>query len=168
MLPEPTADHIDQLVKDWETTKPGHDFSGMELATRLWRTATLLLKQSMEIISNAGLNQGEFDVLATLYRNGGSLSPTELYQRLLITSGAMTNRLDTLSQKGLVQRTPHPEDKRSLEVHITTEGRLLFDPIFEIYLEQLKSSLAIIPAEQRQALNQGMRQLLLSLESKPS
>ncbi|GEM_PF-2844750 len=158
-------DHIDHLLASWHTTLPGRDFADMALVTRLLRITTLLIKRIMPVIERAGLNQGEFDVLATLYRNGGKLSPTTLYQRLLITSGAMSNRLDTLAQKGLIQRLANPADKRSMEVIISNEGRQLFEPLLEMYLQQL--ALTLPPADQRDALNQGLRQLLLHLDAQP-
>lgn len=157
------TDHIDQLIASWQSILPGRDFADMALVTRLLRIYTLLVKRIMPVIERAGLNQGEFDVLATLYRNGGKLSPTTLYQGLLITSGAMTNRLDTLTQKGLVQRVAHPADKRSMEVMISNEGKRLFEPLLELYLQQLACTLP--NAEQRDALNQCLRQLLLHLDA---
>ncbi|MCB5184953.1 MarR family transcriptional regulator [Methylobacillus gramineus] len=166
MSQSPDNDHIDLLINSWNQLLPGKDFSHMELATRLLRTVTLLTKEIMPVIVNAGLNQGEFDVLATLYRNGGRLSPTTLYQRLLITSGAMTNRLATLTEKGLVQRAENPEDKRSIDVILSTEGRLLFEPLLDSYLQQLQRSLNSLEPSQQHVINQGLRPLLLALDAR--
>lgn len=159
-----TQDYIDRLIANWENISPGRDYRDMELATRLLRTVTLLMKDIMPVINDAGLNQGEFDVIATLYRNGGTLSPTALYQRLLITSGAMTNRLDTLESKGLVERTPDAQDKRSTVVKLTADGRMLFEPLLERYLAKLSSALSPVQEQEREAINQSLRQLLLHLE----
>lgn len=161
--PDGALDHIDQLIASWQNTLPGRDFGDMALITRLLRISTLLMKRIMPVIERSGLNQGEFDVLATLYRNGGKLSPTTLYQRLLITSGAMTNRIDTLAQKGLVQRQANPADKRSMEVMISNEGRRLFEPLLDIYLQQL--ALTLPPAAAREPINNSLRQLLLHLDA---
>lgn len=157
-------DHIDGLIDDWKHIAPNRHYADMELATRLLRSVTLLVKHIMPMIQDAGLNQGEFDVLATLCRNGGTLSPTELYQRLLITSGAMTNRLDCLENKGLVQRRANPADKRSMEVKLTPEGRMLFEPLLELYLAKLASTFSSLEQADKTAINHGLRQLLLSLE----
>lgn len=159
-----TQDHIDGLIDDWKHIAPNRSYADMELATRLLRSATLLVKHIMPVIQDAGLNQGEFDVLATLCRNGGTLSPTELYQRLLITSGAMTNRLDCLENKGLVQRRANPADKRSMEVKLTPEGRMLFEPLLELYLAKLATTFSPLEQADKTAINHGLRQLLLSLE----
>ncbi|TIM67601.1 MAG: MarR family transcriptional regulator, partial [Mesorhizobium sp.] len=81
------------------------------------------------LFARFGLQSGEFDVLATLRRSGSpyALTPTALYEATMVTSGAMTNRLDRLEKSGLIMRGPHPNDRRGVVVQLTEKGLALVD-----------------------------------------
>lgn len=84
-----------------------------------------------------GLKTGEFDVLATLVRSGPpyKLTPTELYRTTMMSSGGMTARIDKLEKAGLVERYPHPEDRRALTVCVTAKGLQLIRDMMPGYVE---------------------------------
>jgi DNA-binding MarR family transcriptional regulator len=81
------------------------------------------------LFAEAGLQPGEFDVLATLRRSGDPymLSPTRLYEAAMISSGGMTNRIDRLEQAGLVERRLDPNDRRGKLIALTATGRRVID-----------------------------------------
>ena len=78
-----------------------------------------------ETANEHGLQAGDFLVLMTLMRAGGprGLRPTELYNELLVTSGAITKRIDRLQELGLVERVADSSDRRSSPVRLTAKGR---------------------------------------------
>ena len=78
----------------------------------------------------------QFDVLATLRRYDRDLSPGELLTATMLTSGAMTHRLDRLESAGWIERRPDPEDRRGVKVHLTRSGRILVDKAIEARLKE--------------------------------
>jgi DNA-binding MarR family transcriptional regulator len=84
-----------------------------------------------------GMEQWEFDVLAALRRAGTpyQLSPGRLLRETLVTSGTMTNRVDRLSARGLVERYPDPDDRRGVIVRLTAEGKAAVDGAFGALLD---------------------------------
>jgi DNA-binding MarR family transcriptional regulator len=79
-----------------------------------------------------GLAEGEFDVLATLRRAGEPFerAPGQLAAFTMVTTGAMTKRLDRLERDGLVTRRPDTNDGRGRVVALTKAGRELIDQAF--------------------------------------
>ena len=106
-------DNVDKIIDQWAHELPDLDASPMAVWGRLKRTVKHSERRLAENFSLYQLNSGEFDVLATLRRSGGEfkLKPTDLYQSLMITSGAITNRIDTLEKKDLVKRVRDSEDR---------------------------------------------------------
>jgi DNA-binding MarR family transcriptional regulator len=87
------------------------------------RTGEAFLALADRRLRAYGLSAGARQVLAVLDGDGGSLSPTTIADRLIITTASMTSLLDTLQRRGLVQRAPDVEDRRRVVVTITAEGR---------------------------------------------
>jgi len=86
------------------------------------RTGEAFLALADRRLRAYGLSAGARQVLAVLDGDGGSLSPTTIADRLIITTASMTSLLDTLQRRGLVQRTPDVKDRRRVVVTITAEG----------------------------------------------
>lgn len=149
-------DKIDQVVKQWQKEKPHLDTRPMALMGRLIRLNKHLETSISECHKSFGLTLGEFDVLATLRRaaNHGSLTPSELLNALLLTSGAMTNRLDKLEAKKLIHREHSKQDRRSVTVALTPQGRALIDEAIEAHVK-VQHSLVNSLSEQEQVLLDG-------------
>ena len=103
----------------------------MLLIGRLKRAAALIARELEKVYGEYGLTEGSFDVLATLRRSGApyTLTPTELFSALMVTSGTMTTRLKNLENQGLIDRLPNPDDARSLLVRLTDKGKELIEKI---------------------------------------
>lgn len=114
------------------------------------------------------LQKGEFDVIATLRRAGEpyQLTPTELHQSLLLTSGAMTSRLNRLEKAGLILRQPSPLDRRSVQVHLTLAGLELINKILPLHIENEKKALSALSENEQQELGVLLNKLTLGLKSK--
>jgi DNA-binding MarR family transcriptional regulator len=116
-----------------------------------------------------GLNKGEFKLLMTLRQRppGFALSPGALGECLLLSSGAMTNRLDRLEEAGLVVREADPDDRRALVVRLTPSGLAKIDDAVNAEIDREVAIVSVLtPAEQKR-LNALMRKMILTFESAP-
>ena len=93
-----------------------------------------------------------------------TLSPTQLFSTLMITSGTMTHRLKALEKRGFICRLANPQDARSMLVALTPEGRERIDRAVETHVENERQLLAGLTAEQRQRLNDALAGLMRLLE----
>ncbi|AFY46240.1 transcriptional regulator [Nostoc sp. PCC 7524] len=159
-------DRIDIILEEWQQELPQLDTSALGIIGRVLRIARLLEKQRESILAEYGLNVWSFDVLATLRRQGHPfrLKPTELYSLLMLSSGAMTNRIDRLEQDGIVTRIRDAEDRRSVIVHLTPKGVQLADTVMPILFEKEKQLLSQFTADEAQISIQMLRKLLMLLE----
>src|SRR6516225_976528 len=122
-------DHVSGILAQWALERPDIDASPMAIIGRISRLSLVVDKELEPVFAQFGLNHWSFDMLATLRRAGAPyrLSPTELFRSMMVTSGTMTNRIDRLTEKGLVRRIPDPEDRRGILVELTEQGRDLMD-----------------------------------------
>lgn len=126
-------DHVGRIIEQWGEQRPDLDVSPMGLIGRLHRLAARLNDELRPVFAEAGLGDGDFDVLAALRRSNaeGELTPTELGATTMVTSGAITKRIDRLERAGLVSRTVSDADARSRRVRLTPRGRRLVDELVE-------------------------------------
>jgi DNA-binding MarR family transcriptional regulator len=160
------GDHVDQLVAQWEAEVPDLDVSPMHVIARVSRLSRILERSVEAVYEPYGLNQAQFGVLAALRRAGKPycLSPTDLYNSLLISSGAMTNRLERLTAAGHVRRVSDPEDGRGLLVALTPKGKRLIDRLLVLHYENERSLLSSLNARDRATLARLLRVLLIEFE----
>jgi DNA-binding MarR family transcriptional regulator len=138
----------------------------MATVARLLRLGAALHRQLAERAAEYGVLVAEADVLFTLRRSGPPyrLLPSKLSESLLVSSGTLTNRLDRLEAKGLIERHPNPEDRRSVEVALTERGRRLADEAVTEHVENERRMLASLTAKERDTLDQLTAKLLAGLE----
>lgn len=156
-------DLVDLVISQWAKECPTQDFSAMSVVARLFRLNAFAARNVNRTFRQYNLHQGEFDVLATLYRTGAphAMNPQRLVEALLLTSGAMTNRLDRLEQAGLLVRNPNPEDRRGVIVSLTAEGLRVIKVVLKDYLADLNEFLEPLSAAERRQLAGLLKKLLL-------
>ncbi|WP_433236151.1 MarR family winged helix-turn-helix transcriptional regulator [Streptosporangium sp. CA-135522] len=159
------ADHVDRVLEQWGAQRPDLDVSPMAVIGRLSRLSRLIDAELRGTFGAHGLDAASFDVLATLRRSEPPhrLTPAELMRASMITSGAVTQRLDRLEARGLVTRTPSETDGRVVHVTLTDEGRALIDRALPDHVATENRLLAALASGQRDALAGGLRDLLESL-----
>lgn len=124
-----TNDHVDGILAQWQRERPDLDLAGMAVIGRISRLARLLQVRLDEVFAEHDLASWEFDVLATLRRSGVpyALTPGQLVDSMMITSGAVTNRLDRLEARGLLTRRKDPTDGRAVLATLTHRGLALVE-----------------------------------------
>ncbi|CAM5450038.1 MarR family transcriptional regulator [Streptomyces spiroverticillatus] len=160
-----TRDHVDHVLDQWHAQRPDLDVSPMAVIGRLKRLMLLIDPEMKRTFAAHGLDRASFDVLATLRRNGpdNPLTPAELMASAMVTSGAVTQRLDRLQGRGLITRRPSPTDGRVVQVALTERGLTLVEATLPDHLAtETRLLSALSPAEQEQ-LALLMRTLLLGL-----
>ncbi|WP_148612119.1 MarR family winged helix-turn-helix transcriptional regulator [Nocardioides rubriscoriae] len=126
-------DHVGRILEQWRVERPDLDISPMGVIGRLHRLADRLHAELRPVFAEAGLGDGDFDVLASLRRSGApyELTPGELGASTMVTSGAVTKRVDRLEAAGYVERRVCADDGRSRRVRLTAEGRALVDDVLD-------------------------------------
>ena len=166
------GDYVDRLLEQWRRERPALDVFPMGVIGRISRLSRILERRIEDVFAAHGLQGGRFDVLAALVRAGepNILTPTDLYNSLLISSGAITNRIDRLEDDGLVQRSPHASDRRSTQVGLTDLGRRRLDETLEDHLENEHKLIASLSAEECERLASLLRRWLKALgdEDRPA
>jgi DNA-binding MarR family transcriptional regulator len=155
-------DEVDDLISAWSRERPDLDLAPVAVFSRISRLAKHLDLARREAFTAHEIEGYEFDVLAALRRAGEpyELSPGRLLRETLVTSGTMTNRVDRLTERGLVERHPDPEDRRGVLVRLTPEGKGRVDAAFTALLEAERDLLADLPARARTDLARLLRTLL--------
>ncbi|WP_352259764.1 MarR family transcriptional regulator [Psychrobacter sp. TB55-MNA-CIBAN-0194] len=124
-------DAVQKIISQWQNQGFASDsLLAMETIGRIKRLEVILMRKlSANYKINYQISRWEFDVLATLRRAGTPylMSPTVLFDSMMVSSGTMTNRLQHLEKKGFIERIDNIEDKRSLLVQLTPKGLKLID-----------------------------------------
>lgn len=159
------ADHVDLVLRQWGAQRPDLDVSPMAVIGRMSRSSRLIGAELSRTFAAHGLDSASFDVLATLRRSGPGqpLTPAGLMRSAMVTSGAVTQRLDRLEARGLVTRTPSGSDGRVVHVELTEEGRALIDRALPDHLATENRVLAALSDAERRTLACTLRGLLESL-----
>ena len=156
-------DEVDGLVEAWARERPDLDLAPVEVFSRISRLAHHLDRARKAAFAAHGIELWEFDVLAALRRAGApyQLSPGRLLRETLVTSGTMTNRVDRLTARGLVDRLPDPDDRRGVLVRLSPEGRETVDAALEALLAAERALLGELAPHERGLLAGLLRQLLV-------
>lgn len=162
-------DAVDEIVEQWGRTRPDVDVSPMGVLGRLSRLTRLVEREQQALFSELGLQPGEFDLMATLRRAGPPQGMTAgaLAAAAMKTSGAITNRVDRLVAKDFVTRGLDPANRRSVLIALSPAGRGLIDQAVIAHVENERRILAALDGHQQAALEDLLRELLLSLGDTP-
>ncbi len=155
-------DEVDELIEAWRRERSDLDLAPVEIFSRISRLARHLDLARRDAFSAHDIEGWEFDVLAALRRAGTpyQLSPGRLLRETLVTSGTMTNRVDRLTTRGLVERLPDPHDRRGVLVRLTAEGKAAVDGAFEALLDAEAALITDLPDQDRTRLAELLRVLL--------
>ncbi len=133
---ESDLDHVGRIMAQWSRERPDLDVSPQGVIGRLHRLAQRLTEELVAVYGEYGLGEGEFDVLATLRRAGApyELAPGELARSTMVSSGAVTKRVDRCVEQGWVTRRVGDGDLRSRVIALTPAGRDVIDRAFTAHM----------------------------------
>jgi DNA-binding MarR family transcriptional regulator len=164
---DPRGDDVDQIVEAWRRERPDLDVAPLQVLSRVSRLARRLDLDRVQAFAQHDLEGWEFDVLSALRRSGPpyQLSPGQLVRQTLVTSGTMTNRVDRLERRGLVERSPDPHDRRGVIVQLTPTGQRTVDAAMADLLDRERALLAELSEDDRDELAGLLRRLLSPFET---
>ena len=163
----PTSDEVDRIVEAWSRERDDLDFSPLQVLSRVARLARHLERARRTAFAASDLETWEFDVLSALRRAGSpyQLSPKALLQQTLVSSGTMTNRIDRLVSRGLVERRTDPNDGRGILVMMTGDGRERVDAAISTLLTAESELLERLSAPDQERLSALLRKLSLDFDA---
>lgn len=160
-------DAVDRILDQWQRERPdlARELWPMELVGRVQRLNRVLERELRAFFSARDLELWEADVLLTLRRAGPphALTPGALLKAAMVTSGAMTNRIDRLEARGLVRRSPGTDDRRSVRVELTPRALELIDSLLTEHLANEARLFAGLTAGERAQLAGVLRTALHAL-----
>ncbi|MBK8461222.1 MAG: MarR family transcriptional regulator [Micropruina sp.] len=159
-------DEVDRILAAWRVEAPDLDTEPLEILSRVTRLARHLDLARRDTFARHELDVWEFDVLAALRREGPpyELSPGRLIHQTLSTSGTMTNRIDRLEGRELVERDRNPDDRRGVRVRLTATGRERVERALADLLAYERAVLAALEASDRRSVATSLRRLLSFFE----
>jgi len=127
-----------------------------------------MLSDAEKWLAPVGLSFESFSLIVTLRRSGPpyELNPTAFYRESLLSSGAITNRIDRVEAEGLVKRLPDPNDRRGTIVRLTPKGRALADRAIKLHFAALTEALSDVDPSERDRLAKLLSKLLMSVEER--
>lgn len=156
------SDEVDRIIAAWRRERPDLDVTPLAVLSRVSRLARHLDLARRHAFDRHDLELWEFDVLAALRRAGEpyQLSPGALVTQTLVSSGTMTNRIDRLEGRGLVERRPAPADRRGVLVRLTPTGLTQVDSAMEALLAVERTLLGDLPDADQKVLADLLRSLV--------
>lgn len=162
-------DRAEFAAQQWRKEWPEIDEGPMLTLGRLAELSQRIMAERLEpFFAEHGLHQSEFDVLATLRRSGKpyALTPTQLYEATMVSSGGMTNRIDRLEKAGLVERRKNPDDRRGVIVALTDAGYEKITSIIPLHIQNERKVLESLNAMEIEEMNRIMAKLIEGLNAR--
>lgn len=160
-------DSVQHLLDEWEEERPDLDPSPLGVQGRIVRLSAHLLRHAESYLAPLDLGWEAFSLIVTLRRSGKpyELRPTDLLRESLLTSGAITNRIDRVEKMGLVERRPDADDRRSYLIRLTPAGKRLADKAIATHFSAVDDLLDVLSAGERTQLAGLLSKLLESFEN---
>lgn len=160
------TDAVDEIQRAWERERPDLGVASIGIITRIWRLARLFEQRRAEMLRRVGTDSSTLDLLSTLRRAGPpyQLTPGQIAERSLLSSGGVSQRLSRAEAAGLITRRTAQGDSRSVIVSMTRDANRLLDDAVTELLRAEQESLAALDDHEQRALADSLRRLLRSLQ----
>jgi DNA-binding MarR family transcriptional regulator len=126
--------------------------AGCAAVTSLMRVHQVLARRADQILAPIDLTFARYELLIRLYFQGESLPLNQLGKQLQIHQTSITSLVDRLEAQGLIQRTPHPTDRRSTIAQMTPAGRVLTAKAINLLNSEFFRDLGLAEDETRQLI----------------
>ncbi|MEU9343401.1 MarR family transcriptional regulator [Streptomyces sp. NPDC048278] len=158
------ADAVDRITEQWRDQRPdlAEALGVMELFGRVQRMQRVVDRHYKKLADEYGVNMGECDILFTLRRSGPpyTLTAGAFLRASMVTSGAITNRIDRMEAKGLVERLRDGEDRRTVKIRLTPRGKDLADETIVAHLRDYEEILSVLTPTERGQMTESLRKVL--------
>lgn len=163
-MPQQRPDAVERIISQWNELRPDVDSTPIGVIGRVSRLSRLIDRKLGENFARFGIENWMYDVLATLRRQGEpfELTAGEMVRQSMVTTGAITNRIDRLEQRGLVERA-RTDDRRKVLVRLTKKGFDLVEDVVIDHMATEREILAALSPRQQQDLANLLRATLLAL-----
>jgi MarR family transcriptional regulator, organic hydroperoxide resistance regulator len=104
-----------------------------------------------------------FAILWLLWLHG-PLETRHAAQAAAISKATLTGVVNTLEQRGYLERIPRSDDRRLVELHLTASGHQFMESVYPSYNQAEKATLEALNDRERAALRNGLEKLVRSLE----
>ena len=160
-------DAFDDILDQWSAERPELDTASLGVVIRIMGLYRRFLRDATQALEPLDLELWEYDVLSALRRQGRPfrLSATRLARQTDLSSGAMTNRIDRLEERGLVRRVQDEEDRRGVNVSLTANGIREINRAIQHRLDAAARSLAALSEEEQKQLAGLLRKVVLSAQA---
>jgi DNA-binding MarR family transcriptional regulator len=157
-------DTVDDILDQWSEERPELDTASLGVVIRVMTLYRTFLRQATKALGPIDLELWEYDVLSALRRQGRpfALPATRLARETDLSSGAMTNRIDRLTDRGFVRRRSDKSDRRSVIVILTAEGQRVIDEAIQVRLNAAQESLQGLSARKQEQLADLLRAIVLN------
>lgn len=155
---------IQRMCACWEH---GH-LDAAATVIRLFRAREMLFANARTIVEQYELSVGEFEVLASLRKYGEpyELTPSNICQANLVSSGGLTKVLNNLEERGYVSRKVNEQDQRSRVVKLTKQGQKLIEEALSAVLARHEKTLSnTLEKKERQELDRLLIKLNAGLQN---
>ena len=159
-------DLIEKLINEWHLERPELNVHAMLVVGRIIKLGKIMEKRANDAIKNSGINYTDLDALATIRRSGSpyELTPKQLMQSVILTSGAMTALLNRLTKLGFIYRKTQKEDGRVILAGLTDKGKILIDEAIKLRFEEADVSISVLDKSEYNTLSGILRKLMISLD----
>jgi DNA-binding MarR family transcriptional regulator len=160
----PQLDVVDRIIEQWSGVRPDLDSGPIGVIGRISRFSRLIDRRLAENFAAHGIEDWMYDVMATLYRSGPpyELSAGALGGQTMVTTGAITNRIDRLEARDLVERA-RAEDRRRVIVRLTASGVDAVESVVRSHLSTEREMLAALSSAEQIELAGTLRRLLIAI-----
>jgi DNA-binding MarR family transcriptional regulator len=159
---KPAQDSMQSILTQWRCERPDIDPTPMAVCGQIWKAAEILRKGVVANWSRYGLDLAGSDVILTLRRqgHGATLSPSELAKEMMLSTSAMTNRLDRLEGRGLIRRAMDPNDRRGLRIMLSDEGFALADEMVVTHVATEEKMLSVLNEKERMQIRRVLNKIV--------
>lgn len=159
-------DKIDRIIGLWRQVRPDLALDSTEVIGRIVRLEYFITRRVLQDLAHYDLNVGEFDVLAALRRHPPlfQLSPNQLQSMVLISSGALTNRINRLESRGLVSRAQADHDRRGVIVTLTEPGFKVLEEAVNHHLAAEAELANTLSSDEQRQVAALLKKMLLAVE----
>lgn len=160
-------DSISNMLDEWASERPDLNPKPVGIHARIIRLSSHLLRRTEIWLAPLDLSWEAFSLIVTLRRTGKPFErrPTDLLRESLLSSGAITNRIDRVERMGLIERKEGGDDRRSYTIRLTAAGKRLADKAIEAHFEGVRRGMSALTAAEQKQLSSLLQKLLLAMES---